>query len=228
MTIWFYGDSWPAGWELDNKDLNRLEMAFPAIVGHHLDCEIVNKAVGGSSQPYLIEAFLDSEPQAGDLMIFCLTAKTRRMYRTPKNEIVQQQFNHDECYVNQYEDERVSAQTCALLYFLCKEKNVTPYFFNLFDTVRHGDRLEKEIPDHHWLIPKNHSVLSWIFDPEFFTRFKDHHHGDFSEWLDRDCELVQKYIRPCKYHPNQTGHQAIADFIVGALIVKGHFDKYQK
>lgn len=224
MKIWVYGDSWPDGCELEN-DLgqSRPELAFPAMLAQKFNCQVINRAVTGSSQPFLIESFLDSQTQPGDIAIFCLTAKTRRMYRGINNEIVEQQFTHDEMLVNQYEDERVSAQVCALLYFLSKEIKVIPYFFNLFDTVRYGNKLQNVIPDNHWLIPQNHSVLSWLFDPVFFTRFADHHNGDFREWLDRNCDLVQKYIRPCIAHPNLHGHETIANFLADALVSKGHF-----
>ncbi len=218
MTLWFYGDSWPNGCELENSQgKSRPELAFPAMVSYRLRRSFVNKAVTGSSQPYLIEAFLESDVESNDIAIFCLTAKTRRMYRSVDNSIVESQFNHDDRYVNEYEDERVSSQTCALLYFLAQQKNVKPYFFNLFDTVRHDNKLYQVIPDDCWLIPRNHSVLSWLFDPDFFTRNADHHNGDFREWLDRNCELVEKYIRPCEAHPNITGHRVIADYIVETL-----------
>ena len=102
---------------------------------------------------------------------------------------------------------------------------VVPYFINMFDTIRHGTRFDDFIPEKNWLIPKNHSILSWTFDPDFFTRYKDHHNGDFRDWLNRDCELVKKYIRPCTAHPNITGHKAIADLIVSKLKDRGHFQK---
>ena len=224
MTIWFFGDSWPAGCELENNQgRDRPELAFPNIVGERLACPVINRSVTGSSVPRIVEEFLDSDPRFKDIAIFCLTAKTRRMYRAADNSIVEEQFNHDEKYVNPYEDERVNAQTSALLYFLCKTRGTVPYFFNLFDTPRFDDRLSTLIPDSHWIIPRKHSVLSWIFDPIFFTRFNDHHNGDFREWLDRDCSLVQKYIRPCQAHPNLQGHEAIADLITRFLIDQAHF-----
>lgn len=161
MTLWFYGDSWPAGCELENnRGRDRPELAFPAMVGAMMDRPVVNKSSTGSSQPYMIEAFLESDLKPGDLVIFCLTAKTRRMYRDINNKIVESQFNHDELYVNPYEDERVSSQTCVLLYYLSLAKKVTPYYFNLFDTVWHGNALYDQIPSNHWLIPYRHSVLS--------------------------------------------------------------------
>lgn len=224
MTIWIYGDSWPAGCELDNDHgQDRPNLAFPAIVAKKLSCASINLARTGSSQSYMIEALLDSEIQSNDITIFCLTARTRRMYRDADGKIVEIQFNPNELYSNRYEDDRVCAQNCALLYFLTREKKATPYFLNLFDAVNHNDQMYNLIPDHHWLIPKNHSVLSWIFDPEFFKNHKNHHTGDFTEWLNRNEDPVKKYIRPCIAHPNITGHRAIADFIVDALINKGHF-----
>lgn len=223
MTLWFYGDSWPAGCELGNANgESRPDLAFPAIVGDLMSTPVVNQSVTGSSQPYMIEAFSASALEPGDLAIFCLTAKTRRMYRDTRNTIVEVQYHHEQLYVNEYEDERVSSQTCLLLYYLALEKKVIPYFFNLFDTIKHGNVLDAFIPDANWLIPNNHSVLSWIFDPVFFTKYANHHNGNFRDWLDRNCHLVEKYIRPSKAHPNFVGHRAIADMIVQELSARGH------
>lgn len=224
MTIYFYGDSWPAGCELENdQGLDNPDLAFPALIGQALESTIVNQAVTGSSVSRMIEMFLDSDFKTNDIAIFCLTARTRRMYRTKDNNMVEEQYNPDEKYVNPYEDERVTAQACSLLYFLSKSQNVVPYFFNQFDTPRFDDRISTVIPDSNWIIPRNHSILSWIFDPVFFNRFADHQNGDFLEWLDQDCELVHRYIRPCTAHPNLKGHQAIADLITNFLIDKGHY-----
>jgi hypothetical protein len=224
MTIWFYGDSWPAGCELaqdgNGDDPSR---AFPTIVGQLLKTDIINKAVTGSSQEYMIEAFLESSVQKNDIVIFCCTAKTRRLYRTTDGTLFDVQFNPDETYVNPYEDERVSSHCCALLYHLAISRGATPYFLNQFDSSRYTDLMYNEIPTHCWLIPNQESILSCLFDPDFFHQWDHHHNGNFQEWLSTESDLVKKYIRPCQAHPNMVGHRVIANFIADQLLNQKHY-----
>ena len=226
MTIWFFGDSWPAGVELDRipktTQHSHRDGAFPALVGERLQVDIVNKAIAGSSQESMLESLLDCNIKKDDIAIFCCTAKTRRLYRRDDGTTHGIQFQHDTTYVNPYEDERVSSHCCALLYYLCMSRGCTPYFFNLFDCVRYVDRMYLEIPESHWLIPKEESVLSWLFDPVYFHKYDHHHNGNFRAWLDTESELVQRYIRPCEGHPNLNGHNLIAEYLVEQLQKRGH------
>jgi len=68
MTIWFFGDSWPAGAELiqfknffSYKSGAAPELAYPSIVGNLLSIEICNRAIPASSQERMIEQFLISD-----------------------------------------------------------------------------------------------------------------------------------------------------------------------
>lgn len=218
MTLWFFGDSWPDGCELAPNGRSDPTLAFPALVGQELGLPVRNLARTGSSQPYMLEILPDQALEAGDVAIFCCTAKTRRMYRDHNNQLIERQFQPDDVLVNDHEDARVSAQTCLLLYFLCRHMGVWPFFMNLFDTALHPHRLESLIPSDHWLIPPNESVLSQLFDPVFFHRYRNHHNGNFHEWLAGDSEPVRRYIRPCQAHPNQEGHARIAAHVVHQLL----------
>ena len=222
-VIWFFGDSWPAGCELDPNGQDNPAKAFPGIIGQKLNLEIQNKGTTGTSQERMIELFLESNIQSKDLVIFCCTAKTRRLYRTASGKIAEIQFQTDETYVNAYEDERISSHCCALLYYLAMSRGAIPYFFNLFDCVRYPDSMYAEIPEANWLIPKTESVLSYLFDPVFFHKWNHHHNGNFHEWLKTESTLVNTYIRPCRAHPNQVGHETIANFIIDQLKNRGQF-----
>jgi hypothetical protein len=224
MTIWFYGDSWPGGCELEpGPDQTTQDLAFPAMVSKLLNQPVINKSVWGSSQEFMLEALLDSDVQPGDVAVFCCTVRTRRTYRTADNKFNDVQWQTDETHVNDYEDERVSAQTLALAYYMTLTRQATPYFFNQFDSVRYVDKMYNEIPDDAWLIPKNHSVLSAIFDPEYFARWDHHKRHNFYTWMDTENAAVKRYIRPSKGHPNLRGHQAIAEFVATELTKRGHY-----
>jgi hypothetical protein len=229
MTIWFFGDSWPAGCELelflDTKDTSITavpELAFPAMVGKLLNKTVINMAKTGASQEFMIESVLQSNINPNDIIIFCCTAKTRRMYRRPNGTIWERQFNHDSDYVNPYEDERVSSHCLSLLYYMSQARKANTYFFNLFDCVHYMDPMYQEIPENCWLIPIQESVLSYLYDSDFFHQWDHHHNGDFRQWLDTECLAVQKYIRPCQAHPNLDGHKLIAEYLVEQLRKRGH------
>lgn len=224
-TIWFFGDSWPSGEELKGDELSK---AFPFGVGRLLDMRVENKAVSGSSLEGMIEAFLVSNIRANDIAIFCCTASTRRLYRTERGRIIEPQYQTDTTYVNPYEDSRVASHCCVLLYHLTKSRGAAPYFFNLFQSVRYVDPMYHEIPESNWLIPKTESVLSYLFDPEFFHTWDHHTNGDFLDWLKTESKLVKKYIRPSQAHPNVTGHETIANFIAEQLTIKVENDYKEK
>jgi hypothetical protein len=216
--IWFYGDSWTVGAELAGTQNNyNLENAYPSIINKKTGIATVNKGIEGSSQTRLIYQLSDSDTLPGDIAVFALTAKTRRMYMTDKNAIKEVQFSFNDLIVNHHEDHCVSSRTLSLLYYMCKRREIKCYFFNLFDTYWLSDKLFNEVPEECWLMPPSESVLSWLFDTTFFHRFKEHHNGDFREWLDRNCDLVKKYIRPCEAHPNLHGQETIADFLIEKL-----------
>ena len=225
MQIWFFGDSWPAGCELNCTPFGTKDdtiNAFPGIVGRSLDISVQNKGVSGTSLESMIEEFLDADIGSDDIVIFCCTAKTRRLYRSETGKLNVIQFQFDPIHVNPYEDERIASHCCALLYHLTKSRNAIPYFLNSFDCVKHIDKMYFEIPEHSWLIPKTESILSYLFDPEFFHQWDHHHNGNFQDWLQTESELVKKYIRPNNAHPNQVGHNTIANFIIDQLKIRGH------
>jgi hypothetical protein len=216
-NIWCFGDSWPAGIELEELQSTLPLPNFPTVIKEKTGLNVINRGICGASQSRMLYELLDSPTQPNDIAIFALTAKTRRMYRTKDNEIHEQQFNTDEMIVNHHEDHRYSSATISLLYYMCCQRLIKPYFFNLFDTHWLPDQMFKEVPESCWLIPPSESILSTLFDPVFFHRYDNHHNGDFLEWLETENNQVKKYIRPCRAHPNIHGHKVIADYIINKL-----------
>lgn len=226
MRIWCFGDSWTEGCELKRHFSNERvygnddvmpELAWPGIIQRLTNIETINLGITGSSQPRLIEQLHTCDVSAGDIALFGLTTRNRRVYRTPENTLDENQYVFDERFSNPYEDERVASQTCALLYYMCKERGVTPYFFNLFDSVRYVDLTYNEIPKESWIIPMDHSVVDTLFDAEFFSQWDHHIDYNFKLWIDTENSNVQEYIRPCDAHPNLNGHRRIAEYIINKL-----------
>lgn len=214
--IWFYGDSWPAGAEL--RRISQFPYPnFPNLVAKKTGIETVNQSVEGSSQSRILYQFLDSHVEPNDIAVFSLTAKTRRTYLTRDNEINEVQYITDETIVNDYENHMNSAITVSLLYYMCRQRSVEPYFLNLFDCNWLTNAMFDEVPTSCWIIPPTESVVSMLFDYDFFHCYNHHHEGSLREWLDTENENVKKYIRPCRSHPNAFGHEVIADYIIKKL-----------
>lgn len=214
--IWFYGDSWPAGAELDQ--ISKFPYPhFPNLIEKKTGIKTLNRSIPGSGQARILHQLLNSDIQPNDIAVFSLTVKTRRTYLTKDNKFNEMQFNGDETIVNHYEDHMNSATTVALLYYMCRQRSVTPYFLNLFDSNWLPNTMFNEVPDLCWIIPPSESVVSMLFDYDFFHRYDHHHEGDFQDWLDTKNEKVKKYIRPCIAHPNLLGHEIIADYIIKKL-----------
>ena len=222
QNIYVYGDSWVSGCELGrflNKDpgSDAPELAFPAQLQNFLNVPVKNKGITGSSTTTMLYQFLEELPRPKDIAIFCCTAKTRRLYFTKQGRKQEEQFTTDELLCNEYEDHEVTGRILSLLYLLCKEKNITPYFLNLFDTINLDNKLLSIIPNDNWLISKNQSVCSEIFDKEYFNQWDNHHNGNFREWIASNNASAIKYIKPCIAHPNLEGHNSIATYIAKEL-----------
>jgi hypothetical protein len=231
-TLYFFGDSWPAeNIEIDSI-MNCKGMTFdsyPTIVGQRLGVPIKNCAVAGSSQEHMIVQLLSSGIKAGDHAVFSLTTPSRRMIYNDANEIEHQFVDPCKSGVNEFNDQWRSANALYVLYQYCRSKEIHPWFVCTFNVtcldvvyrsgqvIEYNNPLWKEIPDHCWLMPKNQCLVEKIFDPEFFNQRSAYLNCNFQEWLDTENAQVQRYIRPCQYHPNGVGRTAIAEWIAAEI-----------
>ena len=237
MTMHFFGDSWTAGCELngyislemklssgynerfahmlshENKCAHLMkDLAYPAIIGKSLNESIVNHGITASSQDRMLYEFNNTDIKSGDDAIFALTSPFRKSCLTDENEIVDIQWDENDNYLNEYNSNWRSSQTCLLLYLICRQLGINAWFVNAFTAVdtRMQCNLWDMIPDRCWLIPKDENMVSWLFD-EDVTQWA--HEGNLFDWLNTENDAVKKYIRPCKAHPNLLGHQKIAECI---------------
>jgi len=241
MTMHFFGDSWAAGCELNgyithnlkrtksyNKQLAHAlthennciylmkELAYPSIVGNMLNEPIDNHGITASSQDRMLYEFNNANIIQGDDAVFALTAPSRKSCLSDNNEIIDIQWDESDKYLNEYNNDWRSAQTCLLLYFLCNKLGINAWFFNVFTTIdiKLKNDLWNIIPDDRWLIPKHENIISRIFD-KHISQWS--HEGNLFDWIMTENDAVKKYIRPCKAHPNLEGHQKIAEYIASEL-----------
>jgi hypothetical protein len=223
-TIYFYGDSWPNGHELDYTNLfPTLQHPYPVLVGEMLGVESVNCAVSGTTQLEMLPHMLESKIQPGDIAVFSLTSPSRRFfyephYDDPTKPLIEWDFTLTT--VNDFNDVWMAGLSVYVLYMWCKDHQVTPYFFNSFTTSYNTEfhhNIWNEIPDDVWLLPKDTCVARELFDPAWYKQWDTLRNGDYADWLDTNNEQVQRYIRPCKDHPNPEGHRIIAEMIVKGI-----------
>jgi hypothetical protein len=122
--------------------------------------------------------------------------------------------------VNDYSDGWHAARNLALLYLLCEQKQIKPWFLNLFNVCymdEYKNSLSDFVPPEHWIIPKDQCLVQTVFDPDWFGQYQHYRNSDFYDWLQTNNECVQKYIRPCKEHPNFEGRKIIADVITASI-----------
>lgn len=241
MTIHFFGDSWTAGCELNGYITEKLEistvynkqlahalthenncmhlmkdLAYPSIVGNILNETVYNHSITASSQDRMLYEFFNIKIKKGDDAVFALTAPSRKSCLTDNNEIVDIQWDENDKYLNEYNNNWKSAQTCTLLYLICQNLGINAWFFNVFTTIdkKMNSKLWDIIPKRSWLIPKNENIVSWLFDKDIKQWS---HEGNLFDWLNTENNVVKKYIRPCKAHPNLVGHQKIAEYIASEI-----------
>ena len=216
MKIGFFGDSWVAGCELTGPGEGPSpELAFPSMFK-----KTCNFGKSGSSIDGLVDVLLDNLDITH--AIFCLTSAHRRktidtehgtqdgfLPNILSKEKQQAQLTLDDPLHN---DDLV-AKYCSLLYFICNEHNIVPYFVNLFSGHALHSKVWKCIPDKCWIISPYKSLVSELFDTtNFFPEYGTD--GDYGLWITLSNNPdVKQYIHPCEGHPNINGHRVIANFL---------------
>ena len=216
MQLAFFGDSWVSGCEANEKDgWDAPEFAFASYFQ-----DSVNLGFSGGSNDYFVSQLTNYLDKI-DVAVFCLTEPSRRYWQDDLGEWINgNRTSSDLEHVNKHlvslsndvNDDRLTSETCVLLYTLCKTNNIRAYFVNMFGGQYCDSELWQLIPEDAWLLPRHTCIAAHCFDtqdwfPEFPTT------GDFTDWLHTNNADVQQYIRPCEAHPNKLGHKAIAEFI---------------
>jgi hypothetical protein len=224
--IHFFGDSWVAeNGEIEfilrkqNKSIDHCK-SFPTMVGERLNCEIVNYGESGSCQMSMLYKLQSANLNNDDIAIFCLTAPARRFYFDFKNEVHNMFIDTNKEYTNDNQDTWISAVTLFAIKSYCDIKNVKSYFVCMFNKSYFKNtkiNLWQDIKNFNWILPPETCVVRELFDPKWFTQYKEYANSDYVEWLQTENQNVNKYIRPCIDHPNLEGRGAIAELIVQTL-----------
>lgn len=218
--LYFFGDSWSSEYceverlVKDNKYIPTTPVkSIPGIVSSLTSLPYKNFSVTGSSQIDMLYQLQNSGVNHNDIAIFFLTAPSRRFYLDDLGNTKNLQIDSNKFAINDFNDTWLSSVACFSLYKYCVDRNATPYFINSFNVSWYADiqmHLWKEIPDNRWIISKNKCIVSEWFDPAFYGENYEYRNDDFYRWLSSKNMNVQKYIYPCKEHPNMEGRSLIA------------------
>ena len=224
--VGFFGDSWVAGAEANEIDsTDSPEYAFPTYFENSK-----NLSISGASNDIMLHVLLENLDRI-NTAVFCLTDPSRRYFVDDDNIEIDgensrdwftQQKKYEMLYrtllslSNDLNDDLIVSKTCLLMYYMCRMHNISCYFLNLFSGQYGVSPFWKMIPDELWLTPLRSNIVKEVFDTQgWYPEYPNV--GDFNYWLQDNNSDVQKYIKPCKYHPNKTGQRAIADFIKSKL-----------
>jgi len=200
-----FGDSWPAGGELQHGDQYR----FPDLLGILLNIKIANHAESATSIDQAVYQFINQYQHWNDgehAVLFCLTDQARAMYfdQVRDREIHPAYSNHPPStayYKHIYTDKLGQfnqLKNILLVQELCRKKQI-PIFFvcNWAEPIKH-DHVE---PQNFY--PQSLFEILGLTNPG--TESSTNFFRDSNKQL-KDC----KYIMPNQCHPNIAGHELIA------------------
>ena len=176
-------------------------------------------ACSGASQAEMFFQLQNSRIQSQDVAVFLLTSPSRRTYFDEQGKQCTIPVDLQKHYVNDYQDSWLASLHCFAMQQFCVSNNVTPLFVSTFN-VNYVELspLWEHIPEHHWILPPTTCMVRELFDPEWFGQYDTYRNNDFYDWLHSESLGVQKYIRPCKEHPNMTAREVMSSTVASAIL----------
>jgi hypothetical protein len=210
-TIVGFGDSWAYG---SGLDLTR-EKNYLTLAADQLGVDAVNFAVTSSSIPHLVlqfQNFLSTCYSANQqyFAVFFVTAKERTFFIDPntghtihsspcKLDFVDQEKNYYQHYTNHYQHFVVNTAICTLEH-LCNFYNIPHCYIPGWQTIDFWPAI-----DTGYFLFKNQYPVTELFGQT----------TNFTDLMNSGCKFLDS-----TGHPNQLGHQTIADALVNHIIDK--------
>jgi len=195
-TLVTFGDSWPAGAELQNG-----EQTFGQLLANRFDCDFVNYAESATAIDNLIfqlDNYIKSSKIDNTIAVFFLTDMSRAVVYKDKKLCQVQPLYEDQWYLQYMYSEELSAFRANIamlaLQRMCAEAGIEDRYvmgWTRFPIMFSGINLNK-------IYDKGRTTCLNLFGGA---------DGDTNYIYHKD----NHYIRPNQDHPNQTGHQCIAD-----------------
>jgi hypothetical protein len=210
-TLVGFGDSWAHGSGLDHAQ----EQTYLEIAAEQLGVNTINCAAASSSIPHLVlqfQQFLTTQYCTNQqyLAVFFITAQERTFFIDPntlhtihsspcKLDFNEQEKNYYKHYSDQYQHTVVNTAMCAIEH-LCNFYKIPHCYIPGWQTVDFWSSIDTG----NFLFNNQYPVTKLFGQTTTFT-----------DLMNSGC----KYLDPTG-HPNQLGHQVIADALVKHIIDK--------
>lgn len=226
IDLWF-GDSYVLGAELNYlgpytlneprhkfvREQDRPDLSFAHIASGRRGNNYINLAAGGSSieyQLYMLTQFCKSEEfnsEENYTAFFCLPFQERRF--TIKNNGESERIHIRRFWHSGKDLNYILYSTTMVLnsiYNLCVRYKIIPYFIPIYSPI-HLMNGVIAFPSSCWLVdPSSHLVKeAWGLEEEV------------KSWRSRKIQkhpMYQKFVKPCKNHPNLLGHKMLAHILL--------------
>lgn len=204
-----FGDSFPAGAELQN-----LDHRFPVLIAKQLGLELKDYSQGATSIDHSVLFFLDfleTTWQADNQYhaLFCLTDASRSLHFSPAGDPIEitphlnspaAQVFYKWIFDTHYE-KFAWKKNILLIECLCEKYGIKGYFVN------------------NWEHPYDPSGLVKRYYPQSICSFLGYQDRECNVGYDHGCNPFQQslakntniYFQTKGYHPNELGHATIAD-----------------
>lgn len=198
-----FGDSWPAG-----AELNVNEYPFGKIIANNLNLNFINFAEGGSSIEHLtlqLNNFLNLNNSENTIALFFLTEHSRSLYYKNgwKHTFARSDDDITNKWLKYFYSEELhilrANQTLVYLQAVCNQYKIKDFYVNgwsKFPITIKGIDETKIYKKSTCLEMFSTSVYDLIDGPEIFLYNPDN-----------------KFIKPKICHPNQLGHNKIAEVL---------------
>ena len=237
MKFYWFGDSWVKGDELEKilPASSWQKSAFPQLVSDYYGAECVNLGVNGHGVDNLAWEFskvVNNIDPAQDKVFFFLSSDIRTWMFNEQGKLcwigpypgfVPSQAHpwwqeYLKYFDNPYQRTYNYDRSVDLLYFWCRNLDITCYFSNIF-TTQPTPIMDHTDPE-SWLVPRDQCIASAIIphiDNDSGLIFVN----DIPKFTTDQWQLqrthVEKYIRPLGCHPNVEGHKKIAQHIIDLM-----------
>jgi hypothetical protein len=195
-----FGDSWPAGAELNDPD----QKCFPTMIGDLLKIQIDNRSQSGTSTDQAVLKFLNSD-LTGSGVLFCFTSYARYIRFDEDQEFEVHPNNKDlaslNYYTQFYSDELGKfnfLKNILIIQGVCKSLNIPVYCVTNWNDV-----------PRHKLIDQNLFYTKSLFEILGMTNVNTESAKEYNFKL--QMLKNKQYIYPNTAHPNINGHKLIAE-----------------
>ena len=202
MKLVSFGDSWPAG-----AELNPGEKPFGQLIAEKLDLEHDNYSQPGTSIPHMIlklQQSIKDDPGGHPMALFCITSSSRSMY-------------YDDDYMENmgWREIHISNEDAASesYYHHLYSDTLACFHANVYILALQQICTRHNINDRYVFCWENFDLMPGINASKIYSRTLVDIIGAGMPAGRKDVLIDSNHecVKPNENHPNQKGHQKIAD-----------------